>query len=222
MTTQPTTIRRLWKNEYFQTAIMIILIVIVVLGFWFGSRIILNTDYPMLAVASGSMSLPQGVPDDGWSRPFARTLHTGDLILVEGVNVSDIYAAPYPNGTIIVFHQLYGDELIVHRAIEKRTIDDKVYYVTKGDGNASPDPGPIPAENVIGKVIFRIPWVGHLALFMRNSSGIYLIVAIIIILLVIELLIPMIRRKKPETQQPQPNEQTPQTDNSESGNTTKP
>jgi len=202
---------------------MIILIVIVVLGFWFGSRIILNTDYPMLAVASGSMSLPQGVPDDGWSRPFARTLHTGDLIIVEGVNVSDIYAAPYPNGTIVVYRRSDNDELIVHRAIEKRTGQDgKVTYVTKGDGNTSPDPGPIPAENVIGKVIFRIPWVGHLALFMRNSSGIYLIVAIIIILLVIELLIPMIRRKKPETEQPQQNEQTPQTDNSEGSNATKP
>ena len=222
MKTQPTTLKRLWKNEYFQTAIMIILIVIVVLGFWFGSRIILNTDYPMLAVASGSMHLPPPSTCDGWSHPFARTLHTGDLILVEGVNVSDIYAAPYPNGTIIVFHQLYGDELIVHRAIEKKTIDDKVYYVTKGDGNASPDPGPIPAENVIGKVIFRVPWVGHLALFMRNSSGVYLIIALIIILIFIELLIPMIRRKKPATEQPQQNEQTPQTDNSESNNATKP
>lgn len=222
MKTQPTTIKRLWKSEYFQTAIMIVLIVIVVLGFWFGSRIILNTDYPMLAVASGSMSLPQGVPDDGWSRPFAETLHTGDLILIEGLNVSNIYAAPYPNGTIIVFHHLSSDELIVHRAIEKITINDKVYYVTKGDGNPGQDPGNIPAENVVGKVIFRIPWVGHLALFMRNSSGVYLIIALIIILIIIELLIPMIRRKKPATEQPQQNEQTPQTDNPESGNATKP
>jgi signal peptidase I len=200
---------------------MIILIIIVVLGFWFGSRIILNTDYPMLAVASGSMSLPQGVPDDGWSRPFARTLHTGDLILVEGVNVSDIYAAPYPNGTIVVYRSPNNDELIVHRAIEKKTINDKVYYVTKGDGNLGQDPD-VPAENIIGKVIFRIPWVGHLALFMRNSSGVYLIIALIIILIIIELLIPMVRRKKPAIEQPQQNEQTPQTDNPESSNATKP
>jgi len=217
--TQPTTLKRLWKNEYFQTAIMIILIVIVVLGFWFGSRIILNTDYPMLAVASGSMHLPKNTECDGWSDPFARTLHTGDLIIVEGVNVSEIYAAPYPNGTIIVYRRPNSDELIVHRAIGTQIVNGKLQYITQGDHNPGQDP-PVPAENVIGKVIFRIPWVGHLALFMRNSSGVYLIIALIIILIIIELLIPMMRRKKPATEQPQQNEQTPQTDNSESGNAT--
>ena len=191
------TFKRLWKNEYIQTAIMIVLVIVIVIGFWYGSRAILNTDYPMLAVASGSMCLLPGPYCDGWSHPFERTLHVGDLIVVEGINVSDIKAAPYPDGDIIVFHQLYGDELIVHRAIEKRTQDGIISFVTKGDGNTGPDQ-PIPAAQVIGKVILRIPWVGHLALFMRNSSGVYLIITLIIILVIIELLLPALRGKKPE------------------------
>jgi len=191
------TFKRLWKNEYIQTAIMIVLVIVIVIGFWYGSRAILNTDYPMLAVASGSMCLLPGPTCDGWSHPFERTLHVGDLIVVEGINVSDIKAAPYPDGDIIVFHQLYGDELIVHRAIEKRTQDGIISFVTKGDGNTGPDQ-PIPAAQVIGKVILRIPWVGHLALFMRNSSGVYLIITLIIILVIIELLLPALRGKKPE------------------------
>lgn len=192
------TFKRLWKNEYIQTAVMILLVIVIVIGFWYGSRAILNTDYPMLAVASGSMCLLPGPYCDGWSHPFERTLHVGDLIVVEGINVSDIKAAPYPDGDIIVFHQLYGDELIVHRAIEKRTQDGLISFVTKGDGNTGPDQ-PIPAAQVIGKVILRIPWVGHLALFMRNSSGVYLIITLIIILVIIELLLPALRGKKPET-----------------------
>jgi signal peptidase I len=198
--------RRLWKNEYFQTAVMIGLIVIIVLGFWYGSRAVLNTDYPMLAVASGSMCMLPGPYCDGWSHPFERTLHVGDLIVVDGINVSDIHAAPYPDGDIIVFHQLSGDELIVHRAIEKRVQNEEIYFVTKGDGNAGPDQ-PIPADHVIGKVILRIPWIGHLALIMRNSTGLYLIIALIIILVLVELLIPVFRGKKPETAQQQGNQE---------------
>jgi signal peptidase I len=178
---------------------MILLVIAIVIGFWYGSRAVLNTDYPMLAVASGSMCLLPGSYCDGWSHPFERTLHVGDLIVVEGINVSDIKAAPYPDGDIIVFHsQSHGDELIVHRAIEKRTQDGIISFVTKGDGNPGPDQ-PIPAAQVIGKVILRIPWVGHLALFMRNSSGVYLIITLIIILVIIELLLPALRGKKSET-----------------------
>lgn len=192
------TMKRLWKNEYFQTAVMIGLIVIIVLGFWYGSRAVLNTDYPMLAVASGSMCMLPGPYCDGWSHPFERTLHVGDLIVVEGTNVSNINAAPYPDGDIIVFHQLSGDELIVHRAIEKRVQNGEIYFVTKGDGNLGSDQ-PIPADHVIGKVILRIPWIGHLALIMRNSTGVYLIITLIIILVVIELLVPVFRGRKPQT-----------------------
>jgi signal peptidase I len=202
--------RGLWKNEYLQTAIMILFIIAVVFGFWYGSRYVLNTEYPMLAVASGSMCMLPGPYCDGWSHPFERTLHVGDLIIVQGVNVSDIYAAPYPNGTIIVFHQLYGDELIVHRAIQRTVENGLVYYVTKGDGNSLPDQ-PIPADNVVGKVILRIPYIGWLALWMRDSTGIYLILGLIAILIIIELILPIFRGKKPKPEKEENPEKTPET-----------
>jgi signal peptidase I len=202
--------RGLWKNEYLQTAIMILFIIAVVFGFWYGSRYVLNTEYPMLAVASGSMCMLPGPYCDGWSHPFERTLHVGDLIIVQGVNVSDIYAAPYPNGTIIVFHQLYGDELIVHRAIQRTVENGLVYYVTKGDGNSLPDQ-PIPADNVVGKVILRIPYIGWLALWMRDSTGIYLILGLIAILIIVELILPIFRDKKPKPEKEENPEKTPET-----------
>jgi signal peptidase I len=196
------TARKLWKNEYFQTTIMVLLIIVVVFGFWYGSRWALNTDYPALAVASGSMCLLPGPYCDGWSHPFERTLHVGDLIIVQGVNASDIHAAPYPDGDIIVFHQLNGDELIVHRAIEEKVVDGGIYFVTKGDGNTGPDQL-LPADHVIGKVLMRIPWVGHLALLMRNQSGIYVVIVLVCILILIELVAPIFSGKKPESEKEQ-------------------
>jgi signal peptidase I len=200
--------KRLWKNEYFQTAVLILLIVIVVFGFWFGFRLALNTDYPMLAVASGSMCTLQPNQCDGWSHPFARTLHTGDLIIVQGVNASDIHPGPYPNGDILVFRESsQSDVLIVHRAIDETRINGTIYFITKGDANAEPGPpnppnlpaGAVPVGDVIGKVVLRVPWIGHLALLMQNQSGVYLIIALIIIIIAVELVLSTVRSKEAET-----------------------
>jgi len=182
---------------------MIFFIVSVVFGFWYGSRLFLDTQYPMLAVASGSMSIAQ--PDSGWSYPFGRTLHTGDLIIVEGVNPQTVYAAPYNasgrSGDILVFRAGDGsDDLIVHRAVgyvygSNGTV---VAFITQGDGNGQPGPySPTPVGNVIGRVVMRIPWVGEVALFMRNSTGVIVVLVIIVILIVVEFALPEVTGKKP-------------------------
>lgn len=196
---------------------MIFLIVSVVFGFWYGSRLFLNTQYPMLAVASGSMSLPKGVVDDGWSRPFGPTLHTGDLIIIEGVNPQDIYAAPYNasgrSGDILVFRATGSNDLIVHRAVGYVYGSDGqvVAFITQGDGNDVPGPySPTPIENVIGRVVMRIPWVGHVALFMRNSTGILVILVLIIVLVIIEFAIPAVTGKKPADEKDKLSEKPPE------------
>lgn len=193
--------RKLFKNEYVSTAIMVVVIVAIVLGLWYGSQFVLDTQYPALAVASGSMSLQKG--------PFARTLQVGDLIIIQGVKPEDIYAAPFNengrSGDILVF-EAPGYGLIVHRAIgvikdSNGTIEA---FITKGDANPGPGPGgpdnngTIPISDVVGKVVMRIPWVGYLALFMRNSSGVYIVVAIIIVLVIIEFILPESKKEKTE------------------------
>jgi signal peptidase I len=202
MTSTP---KQLWKNEYFRTAVAIIVIVIVVFGFWFGAQIILGTPYPVLAVASGSMYIPRGAKCDGWSHPFAPTLQTGDLIIIERVNPEDIYANP-GNGDILVFtytDPVTGEStLIVHRAVNK-TVDQngEIEFITWGDNNYGPGPGsPTPASSVIGKVIMRIPWFGWLALFMRNSSAIYIIAVVIVLLIIVELVLPESTTQKEKTE----------------------
>jgi signal peptidase I len=200
-------LKLLWKNEYFQTIITVIFIVMVVLGFWYGSRRVLNTDYPMLAVASGSMSLPRGTADDGWSRPFARTLHTGDLIIVEGVRPEDIYAAPFnetgKSGDILVFRAVYSDELIVHRAVGKIVEPDgRIEFITQGDNNYEPGPSsPTPSENVVGRVVMRIPWIGQIALYMRESTGILLVAILVIVIIAIEFVLSGTTHERDENNQ---------------------
>jgi signal peptidase I len=207
------TIPKIWENEYVKTAIMVILIIAVVFGFWYGSQLVLNTQYPALAVASGSMCKPYGMNCDGWSHPFGQTLHIGDLIVIQGIDPKEIKAAPEPDGDIIVFHQPHGgNELIVHRAIKKEIrADGKIYFTTKGDANAGPDSVPVPEDQVIGKVILRIPWIGHIALFLHNSSGIFIIIILIVILVIVEFAIPMFSSEKAEVKQGEETEKITET-----------
>lgn len=206
-------LKKLRKNEYIQTAIVIGFIVLIVFGFWYGSQLLLRTPYPVLAVVTGSMCIPYDGACDGWSHPFERTLHVGDLIIVQGVNPADL-SDNYPNSDIIVFHRP-GDptELIVHRIVAKEEINGKIYFRTKGDGNPSNTwpKTPLPSEydpwredgvagvsedSVVGKVVMRVPLVGHIVLFMRNSAGIIIVVAIAVLLIVLEFVIPVLTRKK--------------------------
>jgi signal peptidase I len=201
-------LRQIMKNEYFKILVTIVAVIVIFFGFWFGSQIVLNTNYPALAVASGSMCTLPGPNCDGWSHPFARTLHLGDLIIIQGVNAKDIYAAPYnesgSSGDIIVFRR--GDELIVHRAIAKHVDNDgNISFTTKGDGNSGPDPVTVSQEDIIGRVVMRIPWIGHIALLMHNSSGIYLIILLVVVLIIVEFVVPVFTGKEKE---PEPTQDT--------------
>jgi signal peptidase I len=202
-------LKKLWRNEYVQTAVVVGLIALAVFGFWYGSQVVLNTPYPALAVVSGSMCIPYGGACDGWSHPFSRTLHVGDLITIQGVNPADLSAA-YPNSDIIVFHKPTDPtELIVHRIIAEQEINGTLYFRTKGDGNGNKWPVPpeygmdqwngypngVPQNLVEGKVILRIPWVGNIALFMRSAIGVPLVILIILLLIVVEFLIPSLQCK---------------------------
>jgi signal peptidase len=129
---------------------------------------------------------------DGWSHPFERTLHDGDLVVLQGVSPKDIKI-----GDIIVYRKPNG-VFVIHRVISNTTgTDGKLYFTTKGDGNDYSDSPQVSQDDVIGRVILRIPWLGHIALIMHNSFAAFIIIAIII-LLIFELVIPLIIGEKGE------------------------
>ncbi|MEM3873697.1 MAG: signal peptidase I [Candidatus Bathyarchaeia archaeon] len=166
------TLKKLWKNEYFQTAITIILILIIVFGFYYGAQAALGTEYPALAVASGSM-LP--------------TLNIGDLIIVQKIDPAKIKADPEGlTGDILVYKR--GDELIVHRAVNIRPAENGIYLITtRGDNTFTNDPE-WSSTQLVGKVIARIPAIGNLPLFLHSERNMYILFLALIIILIILML----------------------------------
>ena len=108
---------------------------------------VLNTEYPLATITSGSM----------WP-----VLKENDLILVKGMEGSDAEI-----GQIIIFRNAKG--FTIHRLIKRETAaDGKVKLVTRGDAN-DVDDAPITEGDVIGRVVylrgkpFRIPKAGGVA-----------------------------------------------------------
>ena len=215
-----TNLKRLWKNGNFQTMLSIILIILIVAGVWFGTQAVLDTPYPVLAVTSGSMCVPYDSLCTGWDHPFALTLHTGDLIIVQGVNPADLNAN-YPYSDIILYHNPRDpEELIVHRIVKEENRNGVLYFSTEGDGNGVtqwPNPPdqidpwcPFSQDLIVGKVVMRIPWLGHVVLFMRSQYGVPTVVLLAILLILLEFVIPLLRRNKPaQLQQPEPENSEP-------------
>jgi signal peptidase len=167
-----------------------------IFAFWFGLRLAFQTDFPLLAVASGSME---------------PVLYKGDLIIVQGgLNFAELNAAPksaqHPGEVIVYYDPRFGKDsnhLIVHRAIEKYQHENGTwFFYTAGDasGGSEPDPWTKPhglrQDFIVGKVIGKVPWVGHIPLIMRTPSGILLIVFLFAVLIIVDFIFPQREGKK--------------------------
>jgi signal peptidase len=184
---------RVLKNSYVEMALISLIFLGSVFASWFAVKIALKTDYPLLVVASTSM-LP--------------TLDVSDIIIVQGINPSEIKAAPQLGGDIIVFYEPYDwNTRIVHRAINEKFENGTWYFQTKGDNNFSPDSwsgpgtldGMISQDLLVGKVIGVIPLIGNVPLFIRTPQGTVLIIFLFILMLLLEF-VPELWRKQEQDQ----------------------
>ena len=118
------------------------LVVLVILVIWFTIGV-----FPIkpIAVASGSME---------------KELYVGDVVIVKKCNANDIV-----NGDIIQY-QMKG-YTVIHRVIEKKQKNGEYYFTTKGDNNPSEDKESVKEEQVLGKVIFKVKYLGYPSIWLN-------------------------------------------------------
>jgi signal peptidase I len=140
----------------------VLVFILLIVGFYFGLRIALRTTTPWVAVASGSMS---------------PALNVGDLVIIQGVTPSQIKV-----GDIIVFDSPPSPYPTVHRVVRiQNQSQNKTSFVTKGDANADED-APVSEDLVHGRVIYRIPILGYLALDPSISIVLILVIVVVIVI----------------------------------------
>ncbi|MCL6579865.1 MAG: signal peptidase I [Candidatus Bathyarchaeota archaeon] len=117
-----------------------------------------------------------------------------------------------PVGSIVVIKPANPETLKVGEIIcfkieseSSTTVTHRIFnitdegFITKGDANEDPDQWIVREENVIGKVIAVIPFLGYLGYFVRTPIGFILLIIIpasIIIILEIRNIVKELKKNK--------------------------
>jgi len=68
--------------------------------------------------------------------------------------------------------------LITHRIVDIKDDKGGTRFITKGDANNAPDMEERPAGNVLGKVVFAIPYLGYPVGFAKTQTGFIILIVI--------------------------------------------
>lgn len=117
---------------------------------------------------------------------------TGSLLYVEKISPELITV-----GTPITFSR--GNMVVTHRVVQI-DLDSQVFY-TKGDANNTQDDGCVPYQNLLGKPVFNIPYLGYAAVYANSLSGKITLVTVFVCLLIITVLSDILQKNTSSSNQ---------------------
>ncbi len=106
-------------------------------------------------------------------------IQPGDVVMDQPVKISDAHV-----GDVVTFSDPGRDgALVTHRirSITRGPVQTEVE--TRGDANTTSERWTIKTEDQVGRVVYVIPKVGHVAVAIRNPVGIVVLVVIPILLI---------------------------------------
>ncbi len=96
----------------------------------------------------------------------------GSIVVVKPV-------VDYKIGDVVTFGRATKlNEPITHRIYDIKVVGGEPRYITKGDANNAPDQREISQREIIGKVLFDIPYLGYVVDFAQKPIGFSLIIII--------------------------------------------
>jgi signal peptidase I len=77
-------------------------------------------------------------------------------------------------------------KLLTHRVVSVKRVGSRLAFVTQGDANNTQEHWRVPIDGQIGRVAYKVPWVGHVAVLTRTKLGWALLIGVPLILLLFE------------------------------------
>lgn len=127
--------------------------------------------YP-LVVVSGSME---------------PTIHVGDIAVVRK---QDPFA--FQIGDVVTYSTAGGN--VTYRIVGLDVTPQGPFFLLRGDANLTADPRAIPAQAIVGKVVYRVPRLGFLVSFANSTVGRILFIAAPLVVLAFVLLRRFVHR----------------------------
>ena len=141
--------------------------------------LILGSSLPLVAVISGSME-HEGLGFDQWweqngywyeernitkemfkEYKFKNGFNKGDVMVLMGADNIQI-------GDVLVYNSPSHNYPIIHRVTYINELD----FVIKGDNNDIQDPSLVNQDQVIGRAVLRIPYIGWIKIWFTQILGI--------------------------------------------------
>lgn len=165
----------IWEDDSLASWLVNIVLAFVLVKFiiYPGLGLVFGTNYPVVAVVSGSMTHDNQNFDNWWEEnknwyteqgftkedfqkfPFSNGFNQGDIMVLFGSKPENI-----KTGYVIVYESHPDYPPIIHRVTLKEQEDQTLYFQTKGDNNLIPDREKIPEEKFLGRAVVRIPYLG--------------------------------------------------------------
>jgi len=99
-------------------------------------------------------------------------IKTGALVVIKPEST-------YKEGDIITFGKDTKKDIpTTHRIVAIRAESGVAVYTTKGDANNAADPKEIKQSEVIGRVLFSVPFLGYIIDFAKHPIGFILLVGL--------------------------------------------
>lgn len=99
-------------------------------------------------------------------------IKTGAIAILKPAN-------EYRVGDVVTFGEDTKTKVpTTHRIVADRVASGEFLYTTKGDANEDPDPKEIKKKDIIGKVLFSVPYLGFLLDFARKPLGFALLIGL--------------------------------------------
>ena len=87
-------------------------------------------------------------------------------------------ASEYMVGDIITYQISNGSDYVTHRISGIEEDESKMYYRTKGDANSSEDFAAVSDDRIVGKLLFKVPYVGFFVQYTKTLPGLMLLIII--------------------------------------------
>lgn len=118
------------------------------------------------------------------------TIKRGSLTIVVPEPVANLE----PGMPIAFRDPVKSERIVVHRVVNVTHYGNRILFRTKGDFNKSLDARPLPAENVIGRVRWTIPYIGGWLDALRTRIGALGLIGLPLVLVIFDVLVRRRRR----------------------------
>ncbi len=144
---------KILKIIYYIVIVFIVLVALLLIV----SILPITGNYKIMTVISGSMQ---------------PAIIMGSVVIVKP-------APDYKIGDVITFGPYSKTKApTTHRIYDMKVVDGQPIYITKGDANNAPDTREIQKRDIVGRVLFSVPYMGYAVDFAKKPLGFALIIIV--------------------------------------------